>query len=107
MVEGALHDLRRHTGDRIGHLVEASVVYQVASGNTHYRDAARRKPLVASDIALRPIAHIVSKPVNLDCETCLRTIEIDHVGADRMLAAKARPPRQAHTQARPQTRFRH
>jgi len=50
---------------------------------------------------LRPIAHVVTDSVDLDCEPRFGAIEIQYVEADRMLAAKDQPSRDARPQPAP------
>ena len=38
--------------------------------------------------ALRPIRHIMNNAIEFDCEPSASTIEIKHVGTDRMLPSK-------------------
>ena len=100
-VEGASgsEHLRRHSNDRIGRFINPTG--QFACGNAHHSHAACLKPSVAADIALRPIAHVVTYPIDLDREARFRAIEIEHIWPDRMLTTKHWLSRRALTQSAP------
>ncbi len=106
-VEGASASkhLCRHSNDRISRFVD--LTSQFACGNAHHRHAACLKPGVAPNVALRPIAHVVTHPINLDSKTCLGAIEIENIRADRMLPTKHRLSRRTLTQSVPQPHFRY
>src|SRR5436305_9748184 len=85
--EGASSEpLRRHANDRICRFL--NLARQFACVNAHQGDALRREPRIATNVALRAIAHVVTRPVNLERETCFRAIEVEYVWSDRMLAAE-------------------
>ncbi len=60
---------------------------------------------IAPQIALWSLAHVVNNPVDLNAKLYRSTIEINHVGADRMLPAKF-PSRRVAAQFPPQQAFR-
>jgi hypothetical protein len=78
-------------------------------------DALRRYPqdpvpvffekIGSLDIARRTIPHIMGLAVDLDSEARSRTIKVDHIGADRVLAAKLKTCR-AQPELLPQHSFR-
>ena len=91
--------LRRHSNDGVSRYTNAA--RQFACRNAHHRHATRLKPSVTTDIALWPIPHIVTDPVNFDREPRLRAKEIEHVRPNRMLTTKHRLSRRALTQSTP------
>jgi hypothetical protein len=99
-VEGALRrcHLVCHASDRVSNFVDAG---QIASGNAQDGDAMLCEPIIAPQIALRPVAHVMTRTIDLDRKACLSAVEIDNIGADRMLAAKRRLARRAFSQAAP------
>jgi hypothetical protein len=56
----------------------------------HHSHTVFFEPSVTLFVVLRPIAHVVANPVDLDGEVRFGTIEVEHVRADRMLAAEDR-----------------
>jgi len=56
--------------------------------NSKDRDALLAQPFVAGDIARRCTSHIVRDTVDLDTELRGGAVEIEHVWAERVLAAE-------------------
>jgi hypothetical protein len=90
MVEGARGSIfnhrRRCPNDPIGRVIERS--HRLDSRDPHNRQALRLEPFVAALIALRAVLRIVADTVDLDGESRLGAIEVEHVGSDRMLPSK-------------------
>ena len=63
--------------------------HKIAHGYSHNRDALRFEPFRSPQIALWPIAHVVSDSIDLNREARPRAIEIERIGPDRVLTAKA------------------
>jgi hypothetical protein len=76
-------------------------MHQFARSYPHYPHPARTKPKVAAEIALRPIAHVVTNPVDLDCEPRPRAKEVQNIRPDRMLPAEYRLSGRASAQSDP------
>jgi hypothetical protein len=89
-VEGALDSkrIRSHSNNRVRHFVDTSRDF--SSRNTHNGDAVLLEPRIALFVVLRPITHIMARPIDLNRETSFRTVEVQHIRADRMLPAKNR-----------------
>src|SRR5262249_48602526 len=75
-------------------------------GDAQYGNVARRQPGVATKIEFRTRSHIVTYAVNLNCESCFGTIEIEYVRTDRVLPTKDELIRCTDTEALPESRFR-
>ena len=67
----------------------------VLRGDTQHPHSLRFNPLVARLIAVGPVAHVVGDAVDLDRELGGGAVEVEHVAADRMLAAEAHTARAA------------
>jgi hypothetical protein len=87
-VEGAQDSklLRRESNDGVRRFID--VAAQLHRRNAHDCHAVLLEPSVTVFVVLRPIAHIVAYAVNLDGEMRFRAIEVEDIGADRMLAAE-------------------
>ena len=62
-------------------------IYRVAHRDTHRLDTARRQPKVANAITRGSIAQVMRRTIDFDRQSGLRTIEVQHIRADRMLAS--------------------
>jgi hypothetical protein len=80
--------INRHANDRISRFI--NLTRQIVCRNMNYRYALTFKPSIAAVIALRPVAHVMTRAVNLDGEPRFRAIEIKYVWSDWMLTAEAR-----------------
>jgi hypothetical protein len=83
------------------------LTWQFTHGNPQHGDTAFPQPLIATNIAPRSIAHVVTRAIKLDRQTRLRTIEIQNVRTDWMLASKHRLSQLATAQAAPKACLRH
>jgi hypothetical protein len=66
----------------------------IARGNMQKGNAVRGKPCFTNGIPLRPVAHIMADPVNLDGQPDVIAKEVEHVRSGGMLPAEfiaARP----------------
>ena len=90
VVEGAQDSklLRGESNDGVRRFID--IAAQLCRRNTNHFYTVLFEPCVAAFIMLRPIAHVVANPVNLDSEMRFGTIEVEHVRSDRMLAAEDR-----------------
>ncbi|KZX87290.1 hypothetical protein A3719_11960 [Erythrobacter sp. HI0020] len=61
----------------------------VGGRDAHNFDPPLVKPGIACRITLRPVAHLVCDPVDLDADFGGRAVEIEHVVADRVLATES------------------
>jgi hypothetical protein len=100
---GGRDHLDRHSHQPIRRVVKTA--HKIAHGYSHNRYALRFQPFRSPQIALWPIAHVVSDSVNLNREARPRAIEIEHVGPDRVLTAKGGQVRASRAQPAPQASF--
>ncbi len=99
-VEGALQrsHLVCHASDCVSNFIDTR---QIARGDTQNGDALLSEPIIAPQITLRPVAHVMTGAVDLDRKACLDAVEIENIRADRMLATKRRFARRALSQPAP------
>ncbi len=90
MVEGASasEQICRHSNDSVSRFVDFT--NQVACRDTHHPHAVLREPSVSTNVALRPITHVVADAIKFDSQACFRAIEVEHVRSYRMLATENR-----------------
>lgn len=67
------------------------IVPHVQCVNAQSCNALRREPPIPRVVALRVVAQLVRKSINLDSEQRLVAIEVEYEGAGRMLATEFKP----------------
>jgi hypothetical protein len=77
--------------NRRKHIRQAGVFQYIRRRKSKDPHALLNQPPVANGVVPNPVRVIMTRSVNLDRKSRRRTIEIEHVWPDRMLAAEAEP----------------
>jgi hypothetical protein len=70
---------------------QALVPQHVGGADTHHRDPISPKPCLSPFVVAHLGSRIMREPIYINRQTRVGTVEIQNVGADRVLPTKAQP----------------